>query len=228
MTTIDESGLFYPLIKRRDNYQKSNRGEYYADYAIYREAIRQDCIGRCVYCDCHENENGGPQHMNLDHFRPKAVPRFEHLRNNPENLVWACAGCNQLKGDYWPDRDSDNSIVGNIGFVEPFKESYRDYFEVQVDGSLLPKKVPAKYMIEFLGLNRISKRKNREMRLVKCKIINGFDEQISRVRHILDSTLGDDERYELEIVLSWLIETRDKFPTLLDFTLYPLVDTPNQ
>ena len=66
------------------------------------------------------------------------------------------------------------------------------------------------------------------MRLVKCKIINGFDEQISRVRHILDSTLGDDERYELEIVLSWLIETRDKFPTLLDFTLYPLVDTPNQ
>jgi hypothetical protein len=219
MMTMNESDLFFPSISRRVDYPKSNRGEFYADYSVYREHIRQDCLGRCVYCDSHENENGGPRHMNLDHFRPKSLPRFARLINDPGNLVWTCAGCNGLKGNKWPDENSDDCIIGNIGFVEPFSENYKIYFDIQSDGSLKSKKAPAEYMIAVLALNRPSKRKIRELRLVKCQIIKEFDEQIGRISKLLPR-LSDDDRAVLEETTNWLIELQKKIIQLLDFELH--------
>lgn len=51
-----EERLFFPLLKRREQYSVKRDGKYYADYSRYKEEIRVDCLGRCVYCDTHENE----------------------------------------------------------------------------------------------------------------------------------------------------------------------------
>ena len=64
--------LFFPKLRRRKQYRTNRDGEYYANYQEYKQEIRQDCLGRCVYCDCHENELSGQTGMDIDHFRPKA------------------------------------------------------------------------------------------------------------------------------------------------------------
>jgi hypothetical protein len=219
MVKTNKPDLFFPSIKRRNDYPKSNRGEFYADYAVYREHIRQDCLGRCVYCDSHENENGGPKHMNLDHFRPKSLLRFSYLINDPGNLVWTCSGCNSLKGNKWPDENLDDCVIGNIGFVDPFLENYKNYFEIQPDGSLKPKKSPAEYMIAILALNRPSKRKIRELRLIKYQLIDEFDKEISRVSNLLPK-LSEVDRTELETHIQWLNDCRCKIIQLLDFEIH--------
>jgi 5-methylcytosine-specific restriction endonuclease McrA len=79
--------LFFPRLSRRGEYRRTRSGGYYADYSEYKQEIREDCLGRCVYCDTHENETGGAESMELDHFRPKKYPEYANLINNPHNLV---------------------------------------------------------------------------------------------------------------------------------------------
>ena len=62
------SEVFYPEKKRRTAYSRTKKGKYYSNYSYYRQEIREDSLFRCVYCDIHEFENGGEDHMNLDHF----------------------------------------------------------------------------------------------------------------------------------------------------------------
>src|SRR6266478_6822060 len=92
---------FFPLLKRRDPYEKKDTGEYY-HYTHYRVVIAEDCQGRCVYCDVHEDEIGGRECMELDHFRPYSITEFNHLEHNPLNLHHSCRRCNLLKSNHWP------------------------------------------------------------------------------------------------------------------------------
>jgi 5-methylcytosine-specific restriction endonuclease McrA len=88
--------LFFPRLQRRSNYSVKRTGDFY-EYSHYKQEIREDCLGRCVYCDSHENEVGGHECMELDHFKPKKYDEHKHLINHPSNLVWSCRGCNRLK-----------------------------------------------------------------------------------------------------------------------------------
>ena len=54
--------LFFPNLRRREQYRTNSNGEYYANYQEYKQEIRKDCLGRCVYCDLHENELGGNEY----------------------------------------------------------------------------------------------------------------------------------------------------------------------
>jgi hypothetical protein len=182
--------MFYPEKKRRIAYSKTKKGKYYSNYGFYRQEIRQDCLFRCVYCDIHEFENGGDEHMHLDHFRPRAIDKFSSLVNDPNNLVWACAGCNNLKSDCWPITDSDSCFVGNEGFLDPFVDSYNEHFLIADDGLLVPTKDPAQYMIMVLALNRESRRRVRELRLLKKRLVDEFSRKIDELKAW---------RYELEI-----------------------------
>jgi hypothetical protein len=174
--------LFYPKKKRRTAYSKTKRGKYYSNYSYYRQEIREDSLFRCVYCDIHELENGGEEHMNLDHFRPKAIDKFSSLVNDPNNLVWACGGCNNLKSDFWPITDSDFCFVGKEGFLDPFVDSYQEYFLITDDGTLVAEKDPAQYMIMILALNRESRKKFRELRLLKRRLVDEFSRKIDEMK----------------------------------------------
>jgi uncharacterized protein (TIGR02646 family) len=178
-----EIDLFFPQLPFRTNYKRKRNNNYYSNYSVYREAIRIDCLGRCVYCDIHENENGGQANMHLDHFRPKE--KFRHLRSNPNNLHWSCAECNNLKSDYWPAESPDLTINGEQGFIDPFTENRKDYFKVAPSGELIPLKAPASYKIELLALNREYRKRVRKNRLIVFKMLTEERKRIAEVDAIL-------------------------------------------
>ena len=171
-------------------------------------------MGRCVYCDCHENELNGPGSMNLDHFRPKKYPQFRHLVNDPYNLVWACGTCNRGKWDHWPALGTDGTVVGNEGFIDPFVENRRDYFDVSENGKLVALKAPAKYMIALLALNRQHAKMKRKMRLQAYNIIRTLNEKIYQLEQQVDLTT--EQQQELEL----LRQSRAASQKSLDFRLY--------
>ena len=110
--------LFFPMLRRRKQYRTKRDGEHFADYHRYRQEIREDCLGRCVYCDLHEHEFSGQKSMQLDHFRPEV--KFPYLANDPHNLVWACGPCNRGKWNRWPALETDDTFVDDEGFIDPF------------------------------------------------------------------------------------------------------------
>ncbi len=218
------SGLFYPDKKRRSDYSKTKKGAYYTSYNHYREEIREDSLFRCVYCDIHEGENGGDEHMNLDHFRPKGLAKFSSLVNDPNNLVWSCAGCNNLKLHHWPIIDGELPFVGKEGFVDPFADSYSAYFSISDEGAIAPLKDPAQYMIMILALDRESRRRVRELRLVKNKLIYEFSLKIDELqawKEEIATNIGLNENQKVsdiqkvDAVQSWLVVMLETIKKLL-------------
>lgn len=181
--------LFFPKLNRRKQYRTNREGEYYAGYQEYRQEIRQDCLGHCVYCDCHENELSGQTGMHIDHFRPKE--KFPELVNSPHNLVWSCAPCNRQKSDHWPALGTNDTFVGNVGFIDPFEENRLDYFEVQCDGSIIPLKPPAEYMEKLLTLNRSKPKSERKSRFQVHKLIPIFEREIVQLEQL--SSLSNEQ-----------------------------------
>jgi hypothetical protein len=158
--------LFFPVLTRRVAYPIKPNGEFYS-YAHYRVEIAEDCQHRCVYCDSKAEEVGGAETMQLEHLRPQSYPEFEHLINNPQNIHYACGRCNLWKSDWWPARGSDGTHNGSEGFLDPFAEDRRTYFEVAPDGAIKALRPPAGYMIRLLRLDREFMRKLRELRRLK-------------------------------------------------------------
>lgn len=63
------------------------------------ESIRLRYQYACGYCGVTEVDVGGE--LTIDHYRPKSASGGD----DADNLVYACARCNQYKGDFWPDPD---------------------------------------------------------------------------------------------------------------------------
>lgn len=151
--------LYFPRLTRRHTYSR------YAYYKHYRHEIREDCQGRCVYCDIHENELGGIEFMTLDHFRPQR--HFSDLTHQPRNLVWSCLPCNQNKGQTWPAIGTSMNYVKSGGFVDPFAVDMHSYFDVSDEGRLVALNHPAHYMIRVMKLNRDGASRNRKKRRIE-------------------------------------------------------------
>lgn len=211
---MNDNELFYPRIKRRSKYSLSKKGAYYRDYQKYRQEIREDCQGRCVYCDCHENDLGGSYMMHLDHFRPKGLPQFKHLLYNPNNLVWACSKCNNLKSDKWPAHQLDELTFGGEGFIEPFVDDRKEYFQIADNGELVPQKPPAEYLIILLALDRIALQKIREKRLLNFQMMTRIDEFLIEFARKPSLTETELQIYEL------LTEQKKLCSIALDFDLH--------
>jgi hypothetical protein len=164
---------FFGVLVRRAKYACLANGGNYA-YAYFRahhqHEIAEDCLLRCVYCDCHENEAGGRESMELDHFRPWSRPGFEHLKDEPRNLHHACGRCNRLKSNKWPSTDAVASHDGTVGFIDPFHEPRHIYFEVAPDGELIALRLPATYLIRLLALNRPLLKLLRRRRIYEAEL----------------------------------------------------------
>jgi hypothetical protein len=171
--------VYFPTINRRSVYKLTRKNTYYADYKIYYEEIAEDCQYRCVYCDVLLDEIGG-EGMHLDHFKPQQ--HFPNLANSPLNLVLACAKCNQLKSDWWPEV-TGNANGGQNGFVDPFDANRNSYFEVGVLGEIVPKLPPSQYFIELLSLNRM----NRIITRRKRAIISRAHIALARIQQELEN-----------------------------------------
>jgi hypothetical protein len=164
---------FFAPIQRRSNYSTKRNGVFYR-YEYYRENFRHeiadDCGGRCVYCDCHENEVGGRESMELDHFRPWSRKAFAHLRNDPTNFHHACGRCNRLKAAKWPSTIQAETHDGRVGFIDPFNDDRRRYFGVNSDGSLICHQPPAGYLVRVLALDRPLLKLLRVRRILRLEL----------------------------------------------------------
>ena len=203
--------LFFPKLRRKKKYRTNKDGEYYANYREYRQEIRQDCLGRCVYCDCHENELSGQTGMHIDHFRPKE--KFPELANNPHNLVWSCGACNNNKSNHWPALGTNDTFVDNEGFIDPFEENRSDYFKVQSDGSIIPLKPPAGYIVDQLLLNDNTPKTKRKLRYEAHELIPVFEREIAKLEQLKDLS---DKQAE---TLSTLQQAKTNCQAQLDFNL---------
>jgi hypothetical protein len=61
------------------------------------ESIRRRYQYACGYCGVTEVDVGGE--LTIDHYRPRSAGGDD----DEANLVYACARCNQYKGNFWPD-----------------------------------------------------------------------------------------------------------------------------
>ena len=129
--------------------------------------------------------------MTLDHFRPKSFPEYRHLENDPHNLLYACAPCNNLKGNDWPAYGYAGTSSGRSGYVDPFSVNRLDYFALEKDGSLTPKKDPAEYMIKYLELNRSFLKYVRSKREAIYKTLFRLEEFFTAEIESYNHLLGD-------------------------------------
>lgn len=175
--------IFFQALKRRTEYEKDPRTGGFHQYSYYRVAIAEDCKFRCIYCDSHEEEVGGREAMELDHFRPWnkgfgqfKEKKFEHLKHEPKNLVHACGVCNGFKWSHWPTEDPDRCYDHEKGWIDPFEEVRAEFLDVAVDGTVSAKKAPGQYQISKLRLNRPLLKRQRELRLLMNKLTAFEDE----------------------------------------------------
>lgn len=117
----------------------------------WKQIIADHCGGQCVYCAISEGRFGGIRNFHIEHFRPKVkFPKFE---NDISNLYLACAVCNVLKCDDWPDEPvADHSLAA---YPDPSLADYNTLFVIcttthEVDSPT----VAGKYIIERILLNR--------------------------------------------------------------------------
>ncbi|WP_167351325.1 HNH endonuclease [Collimonas fungivorans] len=195
--------MYFPKIARRTAYKTKKNGERYATYSAYYEEIAEDCQHRCVYCDVLVVEVGG-ESMNLDHFRPKN--HFPELENDPCNLVLACPKCNQLKSDWWPEKDG-TAQDGLNGFVDPFNEHLLDYFRIDEGGNLESLRKPSQYMIDLMALNRPTRRHIRRARSLRAAAFALFD-QINAEISTLSTRPSDEVLVRLPILSDALVSIR--------------------
>lgn len=173
MSSESTNHLFFRPLTRREAYSRLSETEYYP-YAYYRanfhHEIAEDCAERCVYCDAHEAEVGGREAMQIDHFRPHSRSEFEHLKDVPTNFHHSCARCNNWKRAKWPSQNPQTSHDGSVGFIDPFNDDRRIYFEVQHDGELRALHPVGSYLIKLLALNRPYLRLLRLRRILRAHL----------------------------------------------------------
>jgi hypothetical protein len=202
--------MFYPTLTRKGGYPQKGDGSYYA-YGCYREHIAADCQRRCVYCDAKEDEVGGAEAMQLDHFRPESFPEFEHLVNDPLNLHYACLRCNLWKSNNWPARGTQHTHDGINGFLDPFSDNRLHYFTVKPDGQIEPMRPPAKYIIRLLHLQREFMRKLREKRLLVAE----WRQLRVKLKTELQSDLDAGRRSDPKVMLEYL-KIEERIDVLID------------
>lgn len=109
--------------------------------ANVRERIRVLYGYRCGYCGVRESDAGA--HLTLDHFRP----RSSGGENNVDNFVYCCHGCNEFKGDYWHEEESQR-------LLHPLRDDLAAHLAQAEAGRIRALTARGNIHIEQLRLNR--------------------------------------------------------------------------
>ena len=186
---------FFPKLRRRKEY----RGKPgVSGHRRFRAEIAEDCLRRCVYCDCAEDDIGGDPMMELDHFRPEAL--FAHLCDEPTNLVYACRSCNGKKRHDWPAGEGTMTHVNGAGYLDPFTDERQMYFRVAASGEVQPLNPPAAYLVSRLALNRPLLQMLRRRSILRACLKPKIEAAIALLEERIEHSPH---------AASWLIQVRD-------------------
>jgi hypothetical protein len=121
----------------------------YADYASYRDWLRDEFSFRCAFCLNREQWNFRLGSFHLDHYVPQIADPAGACAY--DNLLYVCAACNQKKGDLLVP---DPATVGFGGCLR-----------VHLDGTIEALQAPGELLIDLLRLDDEDTTRYRRMML---------------------------------------------------------------
>jgi len=150
------------------------------------EVIRSRYQQACGYCGVTEVAAGGE--LTLDHYRPRSAGGGDE----PDNLVYACARCNQYKGDFWPNH---TDLTQGRRILHPAIDDIPAHLtEEENTGRLLGLTPTGTLHITLLRLNRpqlIAHRLARRLQKILIEKIRLLEQQNAE----LEKTIAAQERY---------------------------------
>ncbi len=108
-----------------------------------RERVREQFGRRCAYCCVHEDDAGAT--LTVDHHRPRAAGGDDAA----DNLVYACARCNDHKGAYWHEKDPPHIVL-----LHPGRADLTEHLLEQDDGRMIGITPAGQFFLDRLRLNR--------------------------------------------------------------------------
>ncbi len=132
-----------------------------------REQVRHRAHCACEFCGVSEIDTGGL--LTIDHFQP----RSKGGTDDDENLIYACAPCNQYKNDYWASEAADQQLWN------PRQDPAHQHFVELDDGQLTALTPTGIFTIRRLRLNRsqlVAARQRCNQRLKTELILQRYEE----------------------------------------------------
>jgi len=157
-----------------------------------RRLVRERASYSCEFCGVTEIDAGGE--LTIDHFHPKSKGGGD----DPDNLVYSCARCNQYKGDYW----SCSTIAPQLW--NPRKEPASRHFLELDNGVLMGLTEVGIVSIERLRLNRpllIRNRKRRQQRVEYELLFKRYRDLIDLINQVTEqyASLYSEQQSLLEL-----------------------------
>lgn len=115
-----------------------------------KKQLARDFHCCCGYCGDAHHYTGGIKSFHVDHFAPKS--KFPDNCNQYGNLVYSCPYCNNAKSNKWVGKTMEQSVVNDVGIVDPCSMEYSKHLERNNDGSITYKTSVGKYMYIELKL----------------------------------------------------------------------------
>lgn len=107
-----------------------------SNHGLHREDLKIDFQNRCGYCN--DIDTWRYVWFEIDHFVPQ-----HHLKTisttDYSNLVYSCRSCNNAKRAKWPTGVENKHNFENKGFIDPCNDDYKNQFERQTTGRIIPK-----------------------------------------------------------------------------------------
>jgi hypothetical protein len=110
----------------------------YVTYDSYRDWLRDEFLFRCVYCLHRERWYGRAGTFHIDHFVPVSVDAAGTC--SYDNLVYACATCNEAK-----------RAIG--GLADPCEVSFASCLQIRDDGHVVALNAAGEKLTQVLLLN---------------------------------------------------------------------------
>lgn len=155
-------------------------------YEQWKPIVADEGSHQCVYCAIHEAVFGGIRNFHVEHYRPKSLKQFKHLRDDITNLYYACPVCNTFKSNDWPNDPVDDHSVRC--YPDPSKTDYCALFDVNPKtGVLEGKYVASRYLEKRIHLNRNQLVMERRVYLIRERA-KGLREAIWRLLQKIDES----------------------------------------
>jgi HNH endonuclease len=117
-------------------------------YGSYKRYLQYEFKRVCVYCrepDSHSSRLV----FQVDHYRPKSLPRFAALETDYTNLYYCCGSCNSRKNNYWPADEATHAWI-----VNPCEHEMASHLRFNAStGSVEWRSIHGEWTVELLALN---------------------------------------------------------------------------
>lgn len=143
-----------------------------ADTRLY---VRHRANWACEYCGVTETDTAGE--LTVDHYQPQARGGTDE----PSNLVYCCARCNQYKVDYWPTREDEQPLWN------PRTDSASIHFLHIEDGSLYALTRVGSFTLRRLRLNRaplIAYRRRQHLQADEQRLLMRYRELVKLLNRL--------------------------------------------